>query len=467
MLFTSREFILLFLPIVLSLFLWLWKNGASRAAINCLTLASLFFYGWWNLAYLPLLVGSIVTNFLLAQGMSRRKPDGRRHTTMLILGLVFNLSLLGYFKYANFFIDTVNTLAGTDIRLAKIALPLAISFFTFQQISFLVDQWKKGGPRYDFERYAAYVTFFPHEIAGPIVRHYELIPQFALNPWRDGLWERFGRGLSLFVIGLLKKAFLADPLAAVVDPIFSGAAATAPLGASEAWIGAIGFAWQIYFDFSAYTDMALGVSLLFGYTLPINFDRPYRATSIRELWQHWHMTLSRFLRDYLYVPLATSQWLPQPRFTGMVLTMFLAGLWHGASWTFAAWGVYQGIGLALYTVVDRRCRWKLPPVLGWALTMLFWIESSPLFRSDNFATAMRFWRAMHAGGDPPGPMPFATALLLATAGVIAIFGPSSQTVAYERLQPNWRAAAAIGVACFAALFSTWGEVDQEFIYFQF
>ncbi|MGY6214663.1 MBOAT family O-acyltransferase [Methylolobus aquaticus] len=467
MLFNSREFILLFLPIVLSLFLWLWKRGWSRGAVNTLTLASLFFYGWWNPAYLGLIIGSITANFLIGRALARPGDSHGARKTILVLGLAFNLTLLGYFKYANFFVDTVNAVAGTDFRLAKITLPLAISFFTFQQVSFLVDTWKKGGLHYSFERYAAYVTFFPHEIAGPIVRHYELIPQFALDPWRDGLWQRLGRGTSLFTIGLVKKVFLADPLAGIVDPIFAGAAKAGALGTGDAWIGAIGFSWQIYFDFSAYTDMALGVALMFGYTLPINFDRPYRATSIRELWQHWHMTLSRFLRDYLFVPLATSHWLPQPRFLGMIITMFLAGLWHGAAWTFAVWGAVQGLALALYTLIDRRFRRKLPAAFGWALTMLFWFETCPLFRADSFGTTLQFWRAMHQGSPGSQTLSLENVALLATAGAIAIFGPSSQDVASQRLQPRGYTAAAFGMAVFIALFSTWGEVEQEFIYFQF
>lgn len=467
MLFNSREFILLFLPIVLSLFLWLWKQGHARTAVNSLTVASLVFYGWWNPAYVVLIGSSIVANFTLARVMTHRTARGHRCTGILTLGLVFNLALLAYFKYASFLVDTVNMLAGTRIEWTRVTLPLAISFFTFQQISFLVDLWRRGCPSYNFERYAAYVTFFPHEIAGPIVRHHELIPQFELDPWRDGFWERMARGLTLFAIGLVKKVFFADPLAGVVDPIFADAAKTATLGAVDAWVGAVGFAWQIYFDFSAYTDMALGVALLFGYRLPINFDRPYRSTSIRELWQHWHMTLSRFLRDYLFIPLATSRWLPQPRFLGMLITMFLAGLWHGASWTFAAWGLFQGIGLATYTAIDRRFQWKLPAWLGWALTMIFWFESSPLFRSDSFGTAMTFWRVMHTGGTDADAATAGGLALIAAAGVIAIFGPSSQTVACERLQPRWTAAAAVGAAVFAALFRTWGDVEQEFIYFQF
>jgi alginate O-acetyltransferase complex protein AlgI len=468
MLFNSQEFVLFFLPTVFGLFLYLWHRGWSRAAINFLTLASLFFYGWWNVSYLPLIIGSILTNFLIAGAITRLFQTGRgQHRPVLTLGIAFNLMLLGYFKYANFFVDTLNVVAGTEFHLAKIVLPLAISFFTFQQVSFLVDTWKKKGHRYSFESYAAYLTFFPHEIAGPIIRHHELIPQFALNPWRDGLWERIGRGLTLFAIGLVKKVFIADVMAGIVSPIFLAASKTGTLSALDAWVGTIGFAWQIFFDFSAYTDMALGVALLFGYKLPINFDCPYRSTSIRELWQRWHMTLSRFLRDYLFVPLATSKWLPFPRFTGMVITMFLAGLWHGASWNFAVWGLLQGFGLALYTLIDRRFRGNLPALLGWVLTMLFWFEGGPLFRGDSFGTALVFYKAMHGGGAPVTAVNWHDLGLLAMAALVAILGPSSQAVAFERLQPSWRAALAAGAAVFVALFVIGSGVEQEFIYFQF
>ncbi len=467
MLFNSQEFVLLFLPIVFGLFLLLWRRGWSRAAINFLTLASLFFYGWWNASYLPLITGSIGANFTIAAFMSRQFRKGIRQRGVLVFGITFNLLLLGYFKYANFFVETVNTIAGTEFYLARITLPLAISFFTFQQISFLVDTWKKKGHRYSFERYAAYVTFFPHEIAGPIIRHHELIPQFALNPWREGLWERIGRGTTLFAIGLVKKVFVADAMAGMVTPIFSTAAEQGALNALDAWVGVIGFAWQIFFDFSAYTDMALGVALLFGYKLPINFDCPYRSTSIRELWQRWHMTLSRFLRDYLFVPLATSQWLPYPRFTGMVITMFLAGLWHGASWNFALWGLMQGIALAGYTLIDRRWPAALPAVVGWLVTMWFWFEGVPLFRADGFGTALVFYRAMHGDGLPVASIRWHDMGLLVLGACVSMLGPSSQAVAFERLQPSWRGAVAAGAAVFAALFVIGSGVEQEFIYFQF
>ncbi|MFO1418034.1 MAG: MBOAT family O-acyltransferase [Methylotetracoccus sp.] len=466
MLFNSQEFILLFLPIVLSLFLGLWHIGRARLAVNGLTVASLFFYGWWNPAYLPLIIGSILMNWAVAALMNRQFAAGRRSRGTLVAGVAMDLLLLGYFKYANFFVDSFNVAIGTQYHLAKIVLPLGISFFTFQQISFLVDTWKKGGHRYAFERYAAYVTFFPHEIAGPIIRHHELIPQFDLDPLRSGVWERLGRGSALFAIGLLKKLFLADPIGDLINPLYAAAAGKG-LDLVQGWYGAVGFAWQVFFDFSAYTDMALGVALLFGYTLPVNFDRPYRATSLRELWQRWHMTLSRFLRDYLFVPMATSHWLPYPRFTGMVITMFLAGLWHGASWTFAVWGFLHGLGLAIYTIIDRRYRGRLPAWLGLALTLLFWLETCPLFRADSFASYFTMWKAMHGAGLPVGGVDLRGLALLILGGAVALLGPSSQDLASRLMRPAWPAAVAVGLAVFVAVFVIGSGVEQEFIYFQF
>ena len=466
MLFNSLEFVLFFLPSVLGIYLWLWRQGWSRAAINFLTLASLFFYGWWNPRYLPLIIGSILTNFSLAGWMTRQFRLGSPQRGILVLGIAFNLLLLGYFKYANLFVDTLNQVADTHIELARITLPLAISFFTFQQISFLVDTWKKKGHQYPFERYAAYVTFFPHEIAGPIIRHHELIPQFALNPWREGLWERFGRGATLFAFGLVKKVFIADSIASLIAPVFAAANQGAVPGL-DAWLVSIGFAWQIFFDFSAYTDMALGVSLLFGYTLPINFDCPYRSTSIRELWQRWHMTLSRFLRDYLFVPMVTSRWLPYPRFTGMVITMFLAGLWHGASWNFALCGLIQGVGLASYTLIDKRFPRRLPAWLGWTLTMVFWFEGVPLFRGENFNAALELYRAMHGFGLSGFTLNLQAIAWLIVGGLIAVIGPASQDIAFKRVQPRPALAWLIGLVIFVSLFVIGSEVEQEFIYFQF
>ncbi len=466
MLFHSQPFILLFLPLCFLGFLWLWKRGGEKAALGWLVLASLFFYSWWNPKYLPLLLGSVLVNFFLARAMVHSPKRSRRRWFFLCLGVLFNLGLLGYYKYAGWLLGEIGDLTGTAFSLIAPALPLAISFYTFQQISYLVDVWRNRGREYDLLHYAAYVTFFPQLIAGPIVRHYELIPQFSQDPLRAGFWERFSRGSVLFCLGLMKKVLIADRLAEIVDPTFAAAASEGTLHLTQAWLGALAFSGQIYFDFSGYSDMAIGLGLLFGYRLPVNFNAPYRAHSLQALWQRWHITLTRFLRDYLFVPLAKLRVLPHPQIFAVLLTMFLGGLWHGAAWTFAAWGLAHGIGL-LVNAGFRRTGWHLPRGLGWFLTFLFWVEITVLFRADSFSTAGVFWQAMHDGSAWAGWPEGEDALWVLGALLLAILGPTSQKIALARLQPNRWYAVAAGLALVALVVLVGGGDEAEFYYFQF
>ncbi len=465
MLFNSQHFILLFLPITLLLFLLLWAKAGRKPALGWLVIASLFFYGWWNPLYLPILTGSILANFLLVRGMTHTKRRSRRRFALLTLGIIFNLGLLAYFKYSGFLLGNLGALVGNSFSVTAVTLPLAISFYTFQQISYLVDVWRNRGREYDFLHYATYVSFFPQLIAGPIVRHHELIPQFKQDPLREGLWERIGRGSLLFAIGLLKKVMIADGMGQIVDPAFAAAAAGEVLSFQDAWLAAFAFSWQIYFDFSGYSDMAIGLALMFGYRLPVNFDTPYRASSLQGLWQHWHMTLTRFLRDYLFVTLARLQHLPHAAVPAVLITMFLGGLWHGANWTFAVWGLAHGAAL-LCNAAFTRSGLGLPKGLGWLLTLWFWVEITVLFRADSFTTAAVFWNAMHniqSLNLALDPGEFAAVL---GAGVIAIVGPNSQKVALERQAPGLGYALATGLAI-AAMLVLIGDTGTEFYYFQF
>ncbi len=466
MLFNSQPFILLFLPVTLLVFLLLWSKGGEKTALVWLVVTSLFFYGWWNPSYVPLLAGSVLINFLIARGMVHSPRKSRRRFLLLTLGVTFDLGLLGYYKYSDWLLGEIGALAGTSFSLAATTLPLAISFYTFQQISYLVDVWRNRGREYDLLRYATYVTFFPQLIAGPIVRHHELIPQFSANPLRDGLWERLGRGGILFSIGLCKKVLIADSLAGIVDPAYATAATQGALSFSTAWLAAFAFSWQIYFDFSGYSDMAIGLALMFGYSLPINFNAPYRAQSLQEVWQRWHMTLSRFLRDYLFVPLARNRYLVHPAVVAVLVTMFLGGLWHGAAWTFAIWGLAHGVGL-LVNAGFTRSGLRLPKGMGWALTLLFWVEITVLFRADSFSTAAVFWTAMHDFRAIATPTDAHALLLVIAAGLAAILGPTSQRVALERLAPNRWYAAAAGLAVVVVLIMVGGSGEAEFYYFQF
>jgi D-alanyl-lipoteichoic acid acyltransferase DltB (MBOAT superfamily) len=466
MLFNSQPFILLFLPITFLVFLFLWRKAGEKAALVWIVIASLFFYGWWNPSYVPLLAGSILVNFLVARGMVHAPRKSRRRFGLLTLGVTFNLCLLGYFKYAAWLLGEVGEIAGTAFTLAATTLPLAISFYTFQQISYLVDVWRNRGREYDLLRYATYVTFFPQLIAGPIVRHHELIPQFELDPMREGFWERLGRGSVLFCIGLCKKVLIADSLAEIVDPAYASAAADGALAFSTAWLTAFAFSWQIYFDFSGYSDMAIGLALMFGYRLPVNFNAPYRAQSLQEVWQRWHMTLSRFLRDYLFMPLARNKHLVHPAITAVLVTMFLGGLWHGAAWTFAIWGLAHGVGL-LVNAGFTRAGLRLPRGMGWALTLLFWVEITVLFRADSFATATVIWGAMH-GLSGVFALPDTEELMLViAAGLVAIAGPTSQNIALDRLVPNRWYAVAAGLLITVVLVLVGGGSEEEFYYFQF
>jgi D-alanyl-lipoteichoic acid acyltransferase DltB (MBOAT superfamily) len=384
-------------------------------------------------------------------------------------GVALNLAVLGLFKYADFFGSTLSLLSGQGYEPWGIILPLGISFFTFQQISYLVDLRREGAPLYGLRDYLLYVTFFPQLIAGPIVRHDEIIGQFARSPLREGLSERLGRGAVLFVIGLCKKVLLADPLADVADPLFAAAGAGTTLGFTEGWGAVIAFGLQIYYDFSAYTDMALGLGLVFGFVLPANFDMPYRASSIRDFWRRWHMTLSRFLRDYLYIPLGGSRRGALRQAAAIFVTMLLGGLWHGAAWTFVAWGALHGAALAV-NHAWRRAGLAMHPLFGWSLTMLVVGAGWALFRATSFDGAWQIWTAMiGASGLQPQAQPGGVRgeLLLAVAGVLAVVGPSSQRFAIELIRP-WRWGAALtGIALGVVVLRLAGGSSEAFVYFQF
>ncbi|MCW8932690.1 MAG: MBOAT family protein [Gammaproteobacteria bacterium] len=339
MLFNSYSFIFFFLPITYLLYSWLEKFSNQRVKLIWLVLASLFFYGWWNPVYVILIVSSILFNYfwgnLLHQYSSR---------ILLIFGISVNLGLLGYFKYANFFVDTVNLISGTYYYFEQILLPLAISFFTFQQIAYLVDVYRKEVDEHDFLQYSLFVLFFPQLIAGPIVHHREMLPQF-LKKDNSVKSENLGIGISVFIIGLFKKVVIADGIAIYATPVFTAADGGVSLTFFEAWGGALAYTLQLYFDFSGYSDMAIGLARMFGIKLPENFNSPYKANNIIDFWRCWHMTLSRFLRDYLYFPLGGNRKGRTRRYVNLMLTMLLGGLWHGAGWTFIIWGGLHGFYL--------------------------------------------------------------------------------------------------------------------------
>ncbi len=390
MLFSSPEFLFAFLPItIIGVHLTArLTNGAT--AILVLVAASLFFYGWWNPPFLLLLGASVSGNFVVGKMLGRRPTKG-----LLSVGIALNLGLIAYFKYAGFLLAAFG-----DFPAGGIVLPLAISFFTFQQIAYLVDVYQGKAREADFFHYCLFVTFFPQLIAGPIVHHSEVIPQFrsehALRTNRTDLLV----GLAIFVIGLYKKVVIADGVAVWSDSVFD---ATLAPTLFEAWGGVLAYTLQIYFDFSGYSDMAIGLARIFGIRLPMNFDSPYKAANIVDFWRRWHMTLSRFLRNYLYFPLGGNRKGATRRHVNMMVTMLLGGLWHGAAWTFVFWGGLHGA----YLIVNHAWRafmrrlgrdaenpTALGRVLSRLLTFLAVVVAWVFFRAETWERAFAILAGM-------------------------------------------------------------------------
>jgi len=469
MLFHTQFFLLVFLPLALgAYFLAARWPGAIGTPLRkgLLVAASLFFYGYWDPMLLPLLLFSIGANWLFA------RLYGPRRAWLVTAGVALNLLLLGVFKYADFFASSVAFVLGETHEPWNIILPLAISFFTFQQISYLVDLKRSKAPVYSLLDYSLFVSFFPQLIAGPIVRHHELIGQFALDPLRPGLGERFARGATFLTIGLVKKVFLADPLGHIANPLFTRAAEGAALTFGESWTATFAYTFQLYFDFSSYSDMALGMGLMFGFTLPLNFDSPYKATSIRDLWRRWHMTLTRFLRDYVYTPVGLS--LPRKgkllrETVATMTTMTLIGAWHGAAWSFIIFGALHGVAMVI-NQAWVRLRWPLPKGLGWFLTFMFFAVSLVLFRAEDVAVAWRMWTEMAGvyglSFDVPH-LELKHGLLIPLAGLIALLAPNSQHLVLEPAQPNRHLATVVGLALVVVLLNVGAGQNVEFIYFQF
>lgn len=382
--FNSATFVFFFLPITLAVFHILRRYASTRIILAWLVMASLVFYGWWNPIYLPLIVLSMVANYVL--GISAAKFNDSK--TLLTCGVIFNLGLLGYFKYFNFFVDNVESLSGQEFSIESVALPLAISFFTFQQIAYQVDVYKEKTIERNFMTYALFVTFFPQLIAGPIVHHKQMMPQMAkIKTQSFTLHGNVFSGLVLFTIGLFKKVIIADALAEFANPLFNTDLAIYTPTAWEAWAATFSYTGQIYFDFSGYCDMAMGLALLFGITLPLNFLSPYKSRNISDFWRTWHITLGQFLRDYLYIYLGGNRVGIIKQMRNVVVVMFLGGLWHGANWTFVIWGLLHGLFLSIQALWTKLTKVPLPQAFSISVTFLCVSVSWIFFRSDTFSDA--------------------------------------------------------------------------------
>lgn len=478
MLFNSVEFLLIFLPIVLAGF-YLTIRYHGRYAQWVLILASLVFYSYWDIRYLPLLVGSIFANYLIGNQLIRRTSR-----VWLATGVGFNLSLLGIFKYTDFFIETVNKVADQQFDLLHIALPLAISFFTFQQIAYLVDCYQqKIKQNYGFSHYALFVSYFPQLIAGPIVHHKSLVPQFTqFGPQYQVDAETISKGLVLLLVGLFKKVVIADTLALYVNPAFAN---IANLSFYDAWTAMLGFTLELYFDFSAYCEIAMGLGLLFGIRLPINFLSPYKANTIQDFWRRWHITLGAFLKNYLYIPLGGNRSGTIQTIAALTATMLLGGLWHGADWHYVVWGGMHGVMLAIYFLWQQTSI-KLPTVLARTLTfcgvMLAWI----MFRADTYQAAMSYYSTLFGFNGISLPPSYVFIHEFFTADYINItsslfyngiefwlllvlvaFTHRSKNVHefLEDLKPHWKPALAITASAGFIAFNLGSK--STFLYFQF
>ncbi len=496
MLFNSYPFIWLFLPVALAGF-FLAARFRHEAAAAWLALCSLFFYGYWDVHYVPLLLLSITVNYQIGKQISNHieKQAAQRAKMWLIIGLVFDLGLLAHYKYTNFFLDNWVTLTGSAIDFPNIILPLGISFFTFTQIAYLADCHKGIVKERNPVHYLLFITYFPHLIAGPILHHKQMMPQFAHAKTYRISQENIAIGLTIFAIGMFKKMAIADPLSTFVGPVFAVSKHPGLLSTEEAWLGALAYCLQLYFDFSGYSDMAIGLSRLFGIKMPLNFNSPYKSTSIIDFWRRWHMTLSQFLRDYLYIALGGNRKGKTRRHINLLLTMLLGGLWHGAGWTFIIWGGLHGIYLTANHVFreffppsnDKTVAARARAITGWLLTTLGVIFAFVVFRATSVNDAMLVLLAMigaQSAIEGDAVIKFLEHAdegwdYVLLAGLIALFAPNTQEI-MSRFQPasdavdsqtRWQWQPSILLALLTAVVLSYSIVNigqvSEFLYFQF
>jgi alginate O-acetyltransferase complex protein AlgI len=453
MLFTSGTFLFLFLPVTLAGFFLISRSVSHLMGAAWLVLASLVFYGYWHPLYTLLLVASILLNYVSGELILRnRNVASLAPRRVLILALSANLLVLGYFKYADFMIRTLNEILSLNLAAANIRLPIGISFFTFTQIAYLVDVYVGKVRERQPLHYALFVTYFPHLIAGPVLHHAEMMPQFAQTKNYSPKPRNFAIGLAFLAVGLAKKILIADSAAPIANSLFD-AAQTALVPSSVAYQGVLAYSLQIYFDFSGYSDMAVGLSRIMGIELPYNFDSPYKSTSIIEFWRRWHMTLSRFLRDYLYFPLGGNRHGSVRRYFNLMTTMLLGGLWHGASWTFVIWGGLHGLYLVinhvwrfvcerlkaasspLATLVPRAVSTLLFRVTTLTCVAFAWI----VFRADTAQVAERVIQSLAgrggSGANSTGHPWSSTAGWLAAALAVSLITRNSQELIDGMLQP--------------------------------
>lgn len=393
MLFNSYIFIFLFLPLALAGYYGFNYIKQYKLGMLWLIGMSLWFYGYNSVQYLFILIVSIILNYLIVEGMSRFRQHSQRKM-WLLLGILLNLGVLFYYKYYDFFVENVNSVLKTDIHLLQVVLPLGISFYTFQQLSYVIDYYRQDCEKYSLIEYAAYVSFFPQLIAGPIVYHDELIPQFRDIKRKLPDCESFSKGIYAFVLGLSKKVLIADSFSKIVT---IGYSSINQLNTPSILLVMVCYTMQIYFDFSGYCDMAYGIGYMFHIELPINFNSPYKAVSIADFWARWHITLTRFFTKYVYIPLGGSRCGKVRHYINIMVVFFVSGIWHGANWTFILWGTINGIINVYDKIVEKKVN-RLPRAFRIACTFVFLLFSMSLFRADSVTQAFSLWNRLFHGG---------------------------------------------------------------------
>lgn len=460
MLFNSYEFLLLFLPITFFVYFYLNSKKLITLSKIFLVVASLFFYSWWNPIYLPLILGSMIFNFYIGQSLGRKSTK-----KMLTFGIVGNVTLLGYFKYTDFFIENFNWALNKDVELLHLALPLAISYFTFQQIAFLVDSYRGETKEYNFLNYALFITFFPQLLMGPIIHHKDIIPQFQTK-WKSFIkWENVALGLFIFAIGLSKKTLIGDPLTDYAQYAFNNAQ---KLSMIEAWYASVSYVLSYYFDLSGYADMAIGVGKMFNINIPKNFNSPYKARNFADYWKRWHITLSKFLGDYIYKSLGGNKTIIWIVYLNIMITFFVSGFWHGAGWNFVVWGLLNGIFVVMAHMM-KKANLQMNYYLAWFLMFFGLIITRILFVANDFGDALYVTTTLFDISNLRFNDLFYVDLYLQSFYIIlALFlalGCKNSMEISENFKPNFKYIFYTIILLTASLF-TFSDA-KEFLYFQF
>ncbi len=489
MLFNSYAFILIFLPLVAAGYFLLHKYLQAKWANLFLIAASLSFMSFWNVNFALVLMFSVLFNYACGSALSiAADKDAKSKKPIFIAAVIVNILFLGFFKYSNFFLENINAVFATEIQMLRLLLPIGISFYTFMQIAWLTDIYRRGGYRYDFISYCLYITFFPYVMSGPIAYHTEIIPQLKSKTIGIFNVSNVCRGLFIFSMGLFKKAAIADTLAIIVN---GGYDASSMLTFTEAWLTSLSFTMQLYFDFSGYTDMAIGAALVFNVRLPMNFNSPYKALNIKDFWQRWHITLSRFLLNYVYIPLGGNRKGEARTLINILLLFLICGLWHGASWTFVFWGFITGVASIIYRLWTKTGL-RLPKAIAWLIYFNFFNLSVVFFRAQTWQDALKvlkgmaglngiivspnlaaspFWQNLTAVGvrfgawreNLPATDTFVYFLCILLIPFILLTRNSNELL--EKFSPNWKNALAVSLMMVAGLLLL--NQTSSFLYFNF